>query len=137
MNLAPPDYVVIACASGGAVFGLFLGFSGALAFLAGSVAAVAAARLGWPLSEGFFSSGFMRGLSVALGTMLVFGIVRVLVRRTVKTAIAQPGDALFGALVAGVSGLAVGLGLVWLAQALGLPGAEGSVFLSEVLSHVG
>ena len=50
MDLAPSDYVILALAAGGALTGLFIGFSGALAFLAGSVGATFAARIGWPLS---------------------------------------------------------------------------------------
>ena len=57
--------------------------------------------------------------------------------KTVKVALAQPGDSIFGALAAGLSGFAVGLGVVWLAQFIGLPGAEGSALLSEVLGYVG
>ena len=89
MDLAPSDYVILALAAGGALTGLFIGFSGALAFLAGSVGATFAARIGWPLSASYFESG-----------------------------------------------LAVGRGVVWLAQFLGIPGAEGSVLLSEVAAHV-
>ena len=39
MDLAPSDYVILALAAGGALTGLFIGFSGALAFLAGAVGA--------------------------------------------------------------------------------------------------
>ena len=78
----------------------------------------------------------VRGVAVALGTILVFWLVRAVVGRTVKCALAQPGDAIFGAIAAAVSGLAAGLGLVWLAQFLGIPGAEGSVLLAELAAHV-
>ena len=43
MILAPPDYVVLALAAGGAVTGVFIGLSGALAFFSGSLAAAFAA----------------------------------------------------------------------------------------------
>ena len=39
MNIAPPDYVILALAAGGAVTGLFIGLSGALAFFVGAVGA--------------------------------------------------------------------------------------------------
>jgi hypothetical protein len=136
MDLAPSDYVILALAAGGALTGLFIGFSGALAFLAGSAGAMFAARVGWPLSASYFESGLARGVAVALASLLAFWIVRTVVRRTVKCALAQPGDAIFGAVAAAVSGLAVGLGVIWLAQFLGIPGAEGSVLLSEVAAHV-
>lgn len=137
MALAPPDYVILALAAGGAVTGLIIGFSGALAFFAGAVGAAFAARFSWPVSETWFDAGLARGVAVALIALLAFWIVRAIVRRTVKLALAQPGDAIFGALAAAVSGAAVGLGLVWLAQFLGIPGAEESVVLGEVIGHVG
>ena len=137
MNLAPPDYVILALALGGAVTGLFIGFSGALAFLAGTAAAFCAARFGWPAVAGFFPSALVRALVVALATLVVFWAVRMLVRRTIRLAVAQPGDALFGALAGFVSGLAAGAGLVWLAAFLGIPGADGSALLNQVVSHVG
>jgi len=137
MNLAPPDYVILALAAGGAVTGLFIGLSGALAFFVGAVGAGFAATFCWPLSASYFESGMTRGVAVAIASLVAFWIVRMVVRRTVKVALAQPGDALFGAVVAALSGLAAGLGVIWLAQFLGIPGSEGSVLLSEVASHVG
>ena len=137
MNLAPADYVILALAAGGAVTGLFIGFSGALSFLAGSVAASLAARFGWPLSTSYFQSGLARGFAVSLATLVVFWIVRTVVRRTVKVAIAQPGDSVFGVVASGAAGAAVGIGLVWLGQFFGVPGAESSVLLEGVLGHVG
>ena len=136
MDLAPSDYVILALAAGGALTGLFIGFSGALAFLAGAVGASFAARIGWPLSASYFESGLARGVAVALGTIVVFWLVRAVVGRTVKCALAQPGDAIFGAIAAAVSGLAAGLGLVWLAQFLGIPGAEGWGLVAERAAHV-
>lgn len=137
MTLAPPDYVVLALAAGGVVTGLFIGLSGALAFFSGCIAASLAATFGWRLFASFMSSGLVRGVAVALASLVAFWIARAIVRKTVKVALAQPGDSILGALAAGVSGFAVGLGIVWLAQFIGLPGAEGSSLLSEVLGHVG
>ena len=153
MTLAPPDYVVLVLAAGGVVTGLFIGLSGALAFFSGCLAASFAATFlaffsgclaasfaatfGWRFSESFLSSGLARGLAVALAALVAFWIARAIVRKTVKVALAQPGDSIFGAVAAGFSGFAVGIGLVWLAQFLGIPGAEGSSLLSEVLCHVG
>ena len=137
MTLAPPDYVVLALAAGGAITGIFIGLSGALAFFSGCIAASFAATFGWHFFASFISSGLARGLAVALASLVAFWIARAIVRKTVKVALAQPGDSILGALAAGISGFAVGIGVVWLAQFLGLPGAEGSSLLSEVLCHVG
>jgi hypothetical protein len=137
VTLAPPDYVVLALAAGGAVTGVFIGLSGALAFFSGSLAAAFAAMFGWRFFASFVSSGLARGIAAALAALVAFWVVRAIVRKTVKVALAQPGDSIFGALAAGLSGFAVGLGVVWLAQFIGLPGAEGSALLSEVLGYVG
>ena len=137
MTLAPPDYVVLALAAGGAITGIFIGLSGALAFFSGCLAASFAATFGWRFFASFISSGLARGLAVALASLVAFWIVRAIVRKTVKVALAQPGDSVLGALAAGLSGFAVGIGVVWLAQFLGFPGAEVSSLLNEVLSHVG
>ncbi len=137
MTLSPPDYVVLALAAGGAVTGLFIGLSGALAFFSGCIAASFAATFGWRFSSSVLSSGLARGVASALVALVAFWISRAVVRRSVKIALAQPGDSIFGAVAAGISGFAAGLGIVWLAQFMGLPGAEGSALLSEVLGHVG
>ena len=137
MTLAPPDYVVLALAAGGAITGIFIGLSGALAFFSGCLAASFAATFGWRFFASFISSGLARGLAVALVALVAFWIARAIMRKTVKVALAQPGDSILGALAAGISGFAVGIGVVWLAQFLGFPGADESSLLSEVLSHVG
>lgn len=137
MTLAPPDYVVLALAAGGAITGIFIGLSGALAFFSGCLAASFAATFGWRFFASFISSGLARGLAVALAALVAFWIARAIVRKTVKVALAQPGDSILGALASGISGFAVGIGVVWLAQFLGFPGAEASSLLSEVLCHVG
>ena len=137
MTLAPPDYVVLVLAAGGVVTGLFIGLSGALAFFSGCLAASFAATFGWRLSASLLSSGLARGRAVALVALVAVWIARALVRKTVKVALAQPGDSILGLLAAGISGFAVGIGVVWLAQFLGFPGAEGSSLLNEVLGHVG
>ena len=137
MTLAPPDYVVLALAAGGVVTGLFIGLSGALSFFSGCIAASFVATFGWHFFASFISSGLARGLAVALASLVAFWIARAIVRKTVKVALAQPGDSILGALAAGVSGFAVGIGVVWLAQFLGIPGADGSSLLSEVIGYVG
>ena len=80
---------------------------------------------------------WLRWVLAALAALVAFWIARAIVRKTVKVALAQPGDSILGALAAGISGFAVGIGVVWLAQFLGFPGAEGSSLLNEVLGHVG
>ena len=137
MTLAPPDYLILALAAGGAVTGLFIGFSGALAFLAGTIVSSLVARMGWAVSASYVESTLGRGFAVSLAALVAFWVARALVRRTVRLALAQPGDSIFGVIAAAASGLAVGLGVVWLAQFLGIPGAEGSLLLEKVVAYVG
>lgn len=137
MNFAIPDYVILSLAAGGAVTGLFIGVSGSLAFLAGAAAAFFAGRFGWPFSAAWFESSLARGFAVGLLVFFAFWIVRAVVKRTVKLAVAQPGDAIFGAIVASVSGFALGMAVVWLGQFFCVPGMEESVIFAKVLSNVG
>ena len=137
MNLAPCDYVILAMAAGGAVTGIFIGISGALAFLAGTAVSAGAARLGWPITAEYLESGIARAAATTLLSLVAFWIARTLVRRTVKVAVEQPGDAILGALAAALSGFALGLALIWLGQFLGIPGTEESAFLQLLVEYVG
>ena len=46
--------------------------------------------------------------------LVAFGIVRMIIRKIVHGMLAQPADAIFGALVAAVSGFALAVGAVFL-----------------------
>jgi len=104
--------------------GLFIGFSGSLAFLAGGVSAVVAARFGWALSAGFIESPWGRAAAVAVGAILVFGIVRWLVRKFVHGLVAQPGDALLGAVAFGSVCFGLALAAVHLLVHFGFIGED-------------
>ena len=88
------DYALCATAVIMAVTGLFRGFSGSLAFFA----AVATAVFAWPQSADFTDVMWMRAGGVLVSSLLVFGIVRVIVKKTVNGLLAQPTDALMGFL---------------------------------------
>ena len=113
MELTIPDYGILAMTAAGAVIGLFIGVSGALAFLAGAVAASVAGCFAWPLSADFISHVWLRGIAVGVVSLLAFGIVRWLVKKVVHGLVAQPGDALLGSLLAALTGAVVSLGVVW------------------------
>lgn len=138
MELTIPDYAILAMTVGGAVIGLFIGVSGALAFLAGAVAAGAAGCFAWPLSADFINAVWLRGIAVGVASLLVFGIVRWLVKKFVHGLVAQPGDALLGSFLSALTGAVVSLGVVW---GLGyfFPDSPelASVFLERVLVLVG
>ncbi len=99
MTLLPADYAVLGVAAVFAVTGLFRGLSGTVGFLSASVASAAAATFGWPLSARWLHSPWTRGLAVFVAALLVFGIVRVVVKKSVNGLLSQPSDAVFGMLV--------------------------------------
>ena len=88
-----------------AVMGLFRGLSGTLAFVAAIIAAGAMAVFGWPLSETWFAAVWQRGAVTLVATLLTFGLVRLLVKRSVNGLLAQPSDAIFGCFVGMIAGL--------------------------------
>ena len=132
MNLLPADYALGGLAIALAVLGLFRGLSGTLAFLMATLAASATGTFGWRYSAAYLAVGWQRAGAVLVATLLAFGLVRVLVRKLVNGALAQPSDALFGCLV----GLATGAAVVGAWGYLGL-GLEYSALASEVARHVG
>jgi len=110
VELLPADYVVGGLIIVTSVIGLFRGFSGTLAFFIACAAAAFAAAYGWPMSESFTPTPWMRGAMTLIGTLLVFGLVRLVVKKLVNGLLAQPTDAIFGCLVGAMIGLSVLLG---------------------------
>ena len=114
-----------------AVLGLFRGLSGTLAFLTGALAAGLAGSFGWSYSATLTCVTWQRGAGVLVAVLLVFGIVRLIVRKLVNGLLAQPSDALFG-LLAGVA-FGVLLLVIWAYSGVYL---EYSVLASEVSAYV-
>lgn len=105
MQLLPADYVLCGITLVMAVTGLFRGFSGTLAFMLATVAAAGAGFLGWPYSASFTPVLWMRGAGTLVGVLLVFGLVRLIVKKLVGGLLAQPSDALFGAVIGSLIGV--------------------------------
>ena len=105
MQLLPADYVLCGITLVMAVTGLFRGFSGTLAFMLATVAAAGAGFLGWPYSASFTPVLWMRGAGTLVGVLLVFGLVRLIVKKLVGGLLAQPSDALFGAVIGALIGV--------------------------------
>jgi len=99
VQLLPADYVLCGLTIVMAVTGLFRGFSGTLAFVLATLAAVLVGMFGWEYSLSFTPVLWMRGAGTLVGTLLAFGIVRLIVRKLVGGLLAQPSDAFFGLLV--------------------------------------
>ena len=109
MHFLPADYVIFGTAAVAAVFGLIGGFSGDLAFLAGTAGAAVAGRLAWAASFDWFDATWARALASLAVALVAFGLSRKLVRLVVHGILAQPGDAIFGFLVAGAAGFSLAL----------------------------
>lgn len=127
MAFCTADYVIAAVALLTGVFGLFNGFSGALAFLMASTAGSLAGRVAWTFTDGRFASGWARGLAVLVAALLVFGLVRWCVRKIVSGLIRQPADAVFGFLVAALTGAALSVAAIYAANVSGFLSVESSL----------
>lgn len=136
MTFCTADYVIVAVAFLTGVFGLFNGFSGALAFLTASTAGSLAGRVAWTFSDGRFASGWTRGLVVLVAAILVFGIVRWSVRKIVSGLLRQPADAIFGFLVAALTGCALSVAAIYAANVSGFLAIESSL-LSRIQDLTG
>ena len=95
----PADYILCGLTLVLAVTGLFRGFSGTLAFVLATASAILAGMFGWTYSESFTPVVWMRVAGTLVGTLLVFGLVRMIVKKLVNGLLAQPSDALLGLLL--------------------------------------
>lgn len=136
MDFFLADYVILVIAVGSAVLGLFIGFSGALAFLAGLVVAGIVGKIGWAFSADYLDAQWSRGLVTLVVTLLCFGLVRIIVKKCVHGLLAQPADAIFGSLTAFISGASVSLVIAWLLTHFGILSFD-SRLLGEAVSLVG
>ena len=107
MELLPADYALCGLTLVLAVTGLFRGFSGTLAFVLATASAVLAGMFGWTYSESFTPIVWMRVAGTLVGTLLVFGLVRMIVKKLVNGLLAQPSDALFGMAIGVLCGAVV------------------------------
>ena len=131
-ELQTADYILCGLTIVAAVTGLFRGFSGTLAFAAASAAAAAAGSFGWAYSATLTDSLWQRGTGVLVATLLVFGLVRLVVKKLVNGILAQPSDAILGALLGAALGVA--LIVVWAYSGL-YP--EYSALVMKVAAYVG
>ncbi len=138
MDLTVLDYAILAVSAAGLVVGLFIGVSGALAFLAGVVTSALAGYFAWaPLAQAIHSRP-LAILALIVGALLVFGLVRFLVKKFVHGLVAQPGDAILGSLLAALAAFLVALAAAG-ALAAFFPEAESlrSVLLDKMLALIG
>ena len=110
-ELQTADYVLCGLTLVMAVTGLFRGFSGTVAFALASAAAAAVGPFVWTWSAGVTDVAWQRVAGVMVVTLLSFGLARLVVKKLVNGLLAQPSDAILGALVgAALGGIVV---VVW------------------------
>ena len=107
------DYALCGLALVMAVTGLFRGFSGTIAFALASAAAAAVGSFGWTWSATLPDVAWQRGAGVLVAALLAFGIVRLIVKKLVNGLLAQPSDAILGALVGAALGVTVVVVWAW------------------------
>ena len=133
MELYPADYVILAAFLGSAAIGLFVGFSGALAFLVAGIGALTAGYFSYAPLTGFCPNAYLSGTLSFVASLLAFGICRYLVRKLVHFLLAQPADAVLGACISGVSASVLSIGVCWL---LRMVFPEADCFVSAILERV-
>ena len=75
------DYVVLTITLVSTILGLFIGFSGALAFFCALGSAAAVAKLAWAFSADYLTADWSRALATLVITLLAFGLVRMIIRK--------------------------------------------------------
>ena len=139
------DWVLVVLSIASTVLGLFLGFAGQIATVAGFGAAAAAGYFLFGTAlECAMLAGFSAGTATIPGVvvdlvfaLLVFGLVRLVVKRFVAGCLGGLANALLGAVVglavacAG-TGLLAGVGTSWTDAEGKNPFAENSVLIRHV-----
>ncbi len=132
IEMLPMDWVLAGFVLSMAVMGLFRGFSGTLAFMAAIAAASVAGFKAWELAPNWLGQLWMCGAATLIVVLIVFGIVRLIVKKIVNGILAQPSDAVFGFVAGAVAGLVVIF--VWAKTGLY---TEYSNIVTEVAARVG
>lgn len=132
MRFLPLDYVLAGATAALALMGAFKGLSGAFAFAAATASATVFSMWAWPETAEILSSPWARGIAAAVASLLVFGLVRVCVKKFVKVLLDQPADSIAGTVL----GLALAALLAFAASRYE-PVRSRSAVASEIAEHVG
>lgn len=103
--MLPADWALAAATLAMAVLGLFRGFSGTVAFIAGLAAAFFAGAFAWTALETHLPVEWQRIAASFTGALLAFGLVRIIVKKLVNGLLAQPTDSLLGFLCGAACGV--------------------------------
>lgn len=107
ITMLPADWALAAIALTLAVLGLFRGFSGTIAFVAGLASGISAALFAWNFLGTYLPVEWQRGAAALVAALLAFGIVRIIVKKLVNGLLSQPTDAILGFLVGALCGVLV------------------------------
>lgn len=125
------DYVLLALSCFFVILGLFRGASGVFSFIAASVISFSTGVFTWESVCSLNVPTWAHFVITLVLGLVVFGIVRFMVKKLVNSLLAQPADSIFGLLL----GFATSVLLVYVAA--GLPLArENSVIAREASSYI-
>lgn len=93
------------------ILGLFRGASGFFSFVSATIISVASGIIFWPCIVDMIEQVSVRYLVLIVGLLLIFGLIRVVVKKVVNGLLSQPADSFFGLLIS----VAASLMLVYIA----------------------
>ncbi|MCR5413945.1 MAG: CvpA family protein [Kiritimatiellae bacterium] len=132
MKPPAPDCILGGLCAAMAILGLIRGFSGIFAFLCGTATGAAAVVWAWPTLLGGFDQVWVKALLATAAFIVIFGIVRMVVKAIAAKLLDTPADRLFGVCF----GLLCGALLLW-AASMNPEVRERSRIAREVHVHVG
>lgn len=130
------DWMVVLIATAAAIGGMIIGVSGALAWLLATAVSCVAFRFCWGGYSALIAIFWVRVIVTAITLLLIFAAVRALVKKFIRVLVAQPGDAIFGAIISATVGFAFAVGALWLIAQTGFIDFK-SYFLEAVAAFIG
>ena len=99
------DYTLLTISCLLVILGLFRGASGIFSFVAATIISIAAGIIVWPYALSLSDQTSVRYLIVIVGSLVVFGFIRVVVKKVVNGLLSQPADSIFGFLTGAAASL--------------------------------
>lgn len=99
-SFTPADYGFMALSVVLVMMGLFRGVSGFLAFVSALAGAAAAAVCLWPHTTNVSQELWVRCAVELVAVLLVYGLLRMIIKKAVNGLLSQPSDSVFGVLIA-------------------------------------
>lgn len=90
------DYILLAVSCFFVIMGLFKGASGLFSFVTATITSVSASILLWPYIAARFPQLSVKYVVAIVVGLIIFGLIRIIVRKIVNGLLGQPADAIFG-----------------------------------------